>query len=215
LNDEQIDFLRSAVVRTFEVSKGRIIDSASRQGSAVLISHGWATTRKPSADDAKIVALHSSGDIVGLFSDTSRTAYQLVMQTPSRITLLQSDFFSRLLGRHDNLAKMIAVQASVEQAEMTERLYSVVNMNARDRIVHLLLSMRQRQFVEGFGTGDRFLLPLTQGEIGELVGLTAVWVNRTLMELRKEGLIEIEDKYVRLLRRHDLEASVDFTPAIR
>ena len=43
----------------------------------------------------------------------------------------------------------------------------------------------------GLVRGDRLALPLTQDEIGDATGLTAVHVNRTLQRLRSEGLIEV------------------------
>jgi CRP-like cAMP-binding protein len=43
--------------------------------------------------------------------------------------------------------------------------------------------------VVGLTTDDSFQLPLTQAELGDTLGLSAVHVNRVVQELRKQGLI--------------------------
>jgi len=41
--------------------------------------------------------------------------------------------------------------------------------------------------------------PLTQNDLADATGLTSVHVNRTLQELRKDGLIELERKQLHIL----------------
>ena len=41
--------------------------------------------------------------------------------------------------------------------------------------------------------------PLTQNDLADATGLTAVHVNRTLQELRRDGLIELERKQLHIL----------------
>ena len=48
--------------------------------------------------------------------------------------------------------------------------------------------------------------PLTQNDLADATGLTSVHVNRTLQELRGDGLIELERKQLHIL---DLERLMD------
>jgi len=41
--------------------------------------------------------------------------------------------------------------------------------------------------------------PLTQNDLADATGLTAVHVNRTLQELRRDGLIELERRQLTIL----------------
>jgi CRP-like cAMP-binding protein len=46
----------------------------------------------------------------------------------------------------------------------------------------------------GLTNDDSFVLPLTQEELGDTMGLTTVHVKRTLQELRGQGLIKSEGR---------------------
>jgi DNA-binding transcriptional regulator LsrR (DeoR family) len=49
--------------------------------------------------------------------------------------------------------------------------------------------------------------------MGECLGLTSVHVNRTLQELRRQGLVELEGRRLRILDLDALKAVGSFDPA--
>ena len=55
-------------------------------------------------------------------------------------------------------------------------------------------------------------MPLTQIELGECLGLTAVHVNRTLQELRRLELVELQQRQMRILNLAALKKVADFDP---
>jgi hypothetical protein len=55
--------------------------------------------------------------------------------------------------------------------------------------------------------------PLTQTEIADTLALSTVHVNRTLMELRRSGLITLRDKQLTIHHLPALEAAAGFNPA--
>ena len=57
--------------------------------------------------------------------------------------------------------------------------------------------------VTGFVGASNEPIPLTQAEVGDTLALSAVHVNRTLMELRRLGLVTFQNRIVRI---HDLAA---------
>lgn len=67
------------------------------------------------------------------------------------------------------------------------------------RIAHLLCELLLRMRAVELTEGDSCALPLTQEEIGDATGLSNVHVNRSLQELRAEGLIEIGRGALRIL----------------
>ena len=62
--------------------------------------------------------------------------------------------------------------------------------NARERIAFLLLELYYRSQMQTDVDGEAVPFPICQEEIADAVGLTTVHVNRTLKEMRGEGLIE-------------------------
>ena len=64
----------------------------------------------------------------------------------------------------------------------------------------------------GLTNGNSFNFPITQGEIGDATGLSTVHVNRSIMELRKEGLIILEKGRCTILDLRRLEEAAKFDP---
>ena len=58
----------------------------------------------------------------------------------------------------------------------------------RARVANFFCEMLVRLYARGLCRIDRFKLPLSQGDLGEVCGMTAVHANRLLYELREEGI---------------------------
>ena len=66
----------------------------------------------------------------------------------------------------------------------------------------------------GLTNGDEFLMPLTQQRLGEMLGLSETHVNRTVRQLRKEGLLRFGPGWVALPSRERLAEVVGPTIAM-
>ena len=78
----------------------------------------------------------------------------------------------------------------------------VVNVGRRDaveRIAHLLCELALRIKAADLSDGPMFDFPLTQEQIADATGLTAVHTNRTLQRLRKAGLINLSSSKLTIL----------------
>jgi CRP-like cAMP-binding protein len=62
----------------------------------------------------------------------------------------------------------------------------------------------------GIGDGGIYDFPLTQEQIADATGLTAVHTNRTLQSLRKDGLISLTSSRLTILDWEALCESGDF-----
>ncbi len=79
----------------------------------------------------------------------------------------------------------IAVDAAIHR----QWLVSMGRRSAFEHTAHLFCELLLRLRVVGLTTDDSFQLPLTQAELSDTLGLSAVHVNRVVQELRKQGLI--------------------------
>lgn len=71
----------------------------------------------------------------------------------------------------------------------------IVNLGARsayERLAHTLCEISFRLNERGLGNGDRYSVPLTQSQLGDVLGTSLVHVNRVLQELRRAGLISFK-----------------------
>ena len=71
--------------------------------------------------------------------------------------------------------------------------------SAYERIAHVLVELFLRLQVIGHTRGETCDFPLTQTDLADATGLTPVHVNRTLQELRRDKLIELERKQLHIL----------------
>ncbi|MCJ2100050.1 Crp/Fnr family transcriptional regulator [Methylobacterium sp. E-046] len=61
-------------------------------------------------------------------------------------------------------------------------------------------------------TDNSYTFPLPQTQIAETMGLSDVHVNRTLRDLRAQGLIHLKRRVLTILDVEPLKAFCDFTP---
>lgn len=66
--------------------------------------------------------------------------------------------------------------------------------------------------IVGLVSDQTVAIPLTQAELGDVLGLSAVHVNRTLQELRAKELVSWKDKRIVILDFQRLALLADFDP---
>ena len=64
----------------------------------------------------------------------------------------------------------------------------------------------------GVAVDRNFPFPVTQTELGDATGLSLVHVNRTLQELRRDGLITLQAKTVTIQDWEGLQRAAEFDP---
>ncbi|MHC2109051.1 Crp/Fnr family transcriptional regulator [Methylobacterium sp. CM6246] len=98
----------------------------------------------------------------------------------------------------------------VDEATAREWLVNVGRREAIERIAHLFCEVLARLQVVGRAQENAYAWPLTQVDLADTTGLTPVHVNRTLRELRQEGLIEITKKQMKILDLPRLKQIAEF-----
>ena len=79
-------------------------------------------------------------------------------------------------------------------------------------MAHLLCEFLVRLEVVGLVENDTFDLPITQAELGDAIGSSAVHVNRVLQALRADGLIRTNGSQVTIPDRERLKEVGEFDP---
>lgn len=158
----------------------------------------------------QITRLHFPGDLIGVSSLASgRLAESVVAVTDAVLSPFGKDKLAALFRLHPRLSALIFSLAVAERVAMADRLASIGRTSARARIALLLCEIFARMKI--IGTGRESLhLPLTQEDIGDATGLTAVHVNRMMRGLANDGLIERRGSMVRLIGEDRLVAESAF-----
>ena len=123
--------------------------------------------------------------------------------SPVQVARLAKERLLTVTGQHPRLLRALWWTTLVEQAISREWVVNVGQRTAFSRAAHLLCEMYLRLGAVGLVQDNTCEFPLTQTEIADTLALSTVHVNRTLMELRRSGLITLRDKQLTI---HDLPA---------
>lgn len=183
--------------------------------SIPIILEGWACRyRLLENGKRQIVTLLLPGDlcepfgVLPNFLDRSLAALTAVRYAPAQIAAI------RKLTK-DNIRIETALWWDLMMATEIERehLVSLGRRSASERMGHLFCELHCRLTMVGLADATGFELPVSQADLSDLLGLSAVHVNRSLQELRRSQLISLSG---RRLRIHDLATLRDvsyFDPA--
>jgi CRP-like cAMP-binding protein len=118
---------------------------------------------------------------------------------PGRVAMLPADTMQRLEAQ-PSIARAIARYSLLKQAITREWLVNVGHRTAFERVSHLLCEVHDR--LEAVG-----LTPL-----GDTLALSAVHVNRTLMELRRLKIVTLQSRHAAIHDMAALRAAAGFDP---
>ncbi len=132
-----------------------------------------------------------------------RMDHALGTLTPVAVAKISRDLLQRMLNADPRLTRALWWEVLVTAAIHREWLVNIGRRTALERVAHLLCEVYFRQAAVGRAKDGRCELPITQVELADALGLSAVHVNRTLRDLRLSGLIDWRDK---VLAIPDLDA---------
>jgi CRP-like cAMP-binding protein len=159
----------------------------------------------------QIVDLAIPGDFAGVpgcfFHDA---LYTIKALTNATVALVPLDRLVALFETHPRLAAKIFWSFSCDSAIHAEHLIVVGRRSAHERIAHFLLELLTRLQAVGLADERSFELPLSQEVIGDALGLSLAYVNRTLRRLIDDGLVTIKDQKITINDVDELAFMADF-----
>jgi len=181
---------------------------------SVLLLDGWIARTKDLSDGGRQISeLQFSGDFTDIHGFTlKRLDHNIATITPCRVALVPHENIRATLDRFPHLMRVYWLMTNIDAAIHREWTVSLGRRSALARMAHLFCEIRERLNVVGLAENDTYEFPLTQQELGECLGLTAVHVNRTLQELRRRGLIRVENRLVTIPDLRALKSAGEFDP---
>jgi CRP-like cAMP-binding protein len=216
VSDEEEAVLRDLFTDFREVGAGRtFIRSGVLLDESILLIEGLACRFKDLSDGQRqIMELHVSGDFVDLHSFLlKRLEHNVGALTNVRLAAAPHDRLRRITEGYPHLARMLWFSTLLDSAIHRERILSVGRRSALGRIAHLLCELYMRLEIVGLASHHSFPLALTQADLGDATGLTAVHVNRMLKKLRDDGLVTYRGGEVAIQDWERLQRVAEFTPS--
>ena len=156
-----------------------------------IVEEGWAYGYRLLNDGRRLIFnFVLPGDLVGASGALIEVAdHSVATLTPCQVYPFSTRTLIDVELRYPNVGQVFVWSARRELAMLQERVIDLGRRTARERVAHLLLELLHRLRLVGLSDGTSFELPLTQGTLGDALGLSIVHVNRTLRRLNEEGVI--------------------------
>ncbi|MBK3744790.1 Crp/Fnr family transcriptional regulator [Paraburkholderia aspalathi] len=203
LGEADIDILHSLPVAVKHYAANTIIVHQGDWAHNVhIINSGWGCVYRDLPNgDRQIMDVLLKGDFFGVRTGIGFNYNAFMSLTELSIFEISLDVLSMAVLRSSSLAMIIMALISRQRAILVEHLTNIGRRSAANRIAHFLLELGCRVKTNGMGTEKSYFCPLTQYELADTLGLTAIHVNRMLRELREQNLVSFRNNEVEFLNR--------------
>jgi CRP-like cAMP-binding protein len=174
-----------------------------------LLVDGFACRYKVLPDGRRqIIAHFIPGDFCNLRAFIlAEMDHNVGTLSPATLATIKRKKLIRLTDDFPRITQAFWWSAMVDEAITREWIVNVGSRTATERVAHLICEHFLRMQAVGLVVGTSVQMPITQSELADALGLSTVHVNRTLQQLRADGLIALRGKMLTILdlrRLHDI-----------
>ncbi|RYE60622.1 MAG: Crp/Fnr family transcriptional regulator [Oxalobacteraceae bacterium] len=189
-----------------------VVRDRERPTQCCLVIEGFAVRSKTTRQGRRqILSIHIPGDIPDVQSlHLGVMDHDLITLTPATLGFIPHLAIREMHRLRPRVAEIFWRETLIDAAMFREWIVNVGQRQAPSRMAHLVLELKRRLEVIGPVISNTFQLPMTQDELGDALGLTAVHVNRTIKQLRDGGLMEFQRQTVKILNEPKLKELADF-----
>ena len=189
-----------------------VIRAGQEVRESTLLLSGWMARAKDlSSGQRQIAELQVAGDYTDLHGFTlKRLDHDIVTLSRCTVAVVPHEKLKAMTEQFPHLTRVYWFATNMDAAIHREWTLSLGRRPALSRMAHLFCELFVRLEIAGLTTGMAYDFPLTQVELSECLGLTAVHVNRTLQDLRRMGLIEVGGRRVEIYDMARLREVADF-----
>lgn len=204
LSDHELALMSSNVSEA-EFSRGEALFKENILNSHVTYIQSGLVKIHMNATGGKeyIVKLVKAPAYLGLstiFGDRVNN-YSATALVPTTACYIDIDTFKSLI--HGNGKFAFEIIADISRSDLLDYKRFAIQSHKQTpgRIAGVILYFAEKVYQD-----DSFELPLSRNEIAELIGISRESVTRALMNLKKDGIIDIEKHRVHILRIDSLRA---------
>ena len=189
-----------------------IVSQGESYGLCGILAKGWAIQYKTLSDGRRqVVNFLLPGTFTSLQATVFGTSdHSISMLTDGLLYSFKPEHLVDLIKHEPVLGMAIVWNRTQEEAILMERLVSLGQRSAKERVAHVLIELWHRLELRGLDDQMKLPFPVGQAILADLLGLTPVHINRTLKTLKQDGLIDYDRKTVSLLDMDTLLEWADF-----
>ena len=174
-----------------EFTRGEVVFHAGDDNDrcATLTSGLLKIARSEADGSERILSLvHPAGFAGEMFAPVLH--HDVVALTDSSLCLFARSDYEAAMERHPALARALLRRSAQDLYEARTQIALDAKKGADAKVANLLVALAKAASHSPCHAAERFDLPLTRGEMGQLLGLTIETVSRQLTRMEADGLIQ-------------------------
>ena len=189
-----------------------VLREGDRDSPLLVLVKGFATRQKQTRDGARqLVSLDIPGDPLNLSCLFLQSADHAVLALRyAQIAIIPRHAARDLIAASPAIMQAFFRSALVDASMVREALLRQGRRDARAGVAHFLCEYLARMEARGLAGGDVFDFPLTQEQLADALGLTAIHVNRTYNRLSEEGIVIHKARRFEIIDGDALRAAGEF-----
>ena len=211
LNDDQLKRIDDVVAVRRKIKRGATLFRNGEQFTSLFAIRTGFFKTCVATDDGRdqVTGFQMAGEIIGLDGIVNDH------HTCDAVALEDAEVCVMPFDRIEELSREVnALQHHVHKIMSREivREHGVMlllgSMRAEERLAAFLLNLVQRLHARGFSQSE-LVLRMTREEIGSYLGLKLETVSRTFSKFADDGVVEVKQRYVRIVDTDALRAIVN------
>lgn len=213
ISDPQAALLATLERERREIAPGELVFKAGQPTDDLyVLKKGWLVSETFTSQGVRaIVRVHHPGDIVGASQiPYEATPYRAVAKTEAIICPFPRDGLVEVFERSPRLSALMVCIAMIESAEQEDRAAVFRRNHAVGKLALFVQQTFGRLKLMNHLLHDRFLCPLNQADIGDVIGMTSVHVSRTFAKLEREGALKRHSNFISIADEAKLSAHSNY-----
>ena len=191
-----------------------IVSEGERPHQSTLMLSGLSARYNTLREGGRqISSVHVPGDFIDLHSfplhvmDHGVTALTRCVVQP-----YTHEALAGITERFPHLTRLLWLSTLIDAAIHRRWLVAMGRQSSTSQLAHLICELHVRLGLVGLTEGDSFDLAMSQSELGDVLGLSLVHVNRVVQQLKRDGLIGWTGRRVTIPDLQRLREFAEFDP---
>lgn len=191
-------------LRTFR-KKDFLFMEGQSPNDLFFINRGSVKTYKINYDGKELITrMYNAGEYLGYVPLLEEKPYAENAEAleETEVSVIPKDDFLSLIYSSKDVARKFLKLLSVSLDENEKRLLELAYQSVRQRVAGTLLQLASKNAEPGGSS----VITMARRDIANLIGTAIESLNRTLIDFKDEGLIQITDAGLKIVDRHKLES---------
>ena len=189
-----------------------VVQEGDRVTKSTLVVEGFAIRYRLMQDgDRQITNIHLAGDFVDLHSFLLKIMdHSVGALSDCTMVTFDHEHLREVTRDYPHLTRLLWLSTLLDAAINREWIVGLGRLSAFARLAHLICELYVRLQIVGRAADHSLVVPITQTELGDTLGISAVHVNRVLQDMRERNLVTWRGPRIDILDWEGLAKAAEF-----